>query len=71
MATREHFERSPRENKLTICVVSGYTDVWILDVDGVPLIIGSRAGGALAMPVPEEALKAEIQQMVESIHFER
>ena len=48
-----------------------YQDVWILDVDGVRLMIGSRIGGDLDLDVPEKAVKAEIRQMVESIHFER
>jgi hypothetical protein len=46
-------------------------DVWILDVDGVRLMIGSQIGGDLDLDVPQKAVKAEIRQMVESIHFER
>ena len=54
------------------CLWSGpRSDVWILDVDGVRLMIGSDIGGDLELDVPEEAVKAEIRQMVESIHFER
>ena len=50
------------------CVFAGisaayYDNVWILDVDGVHLLIVSSPYG----DVPE----AEIRQMVESIHFER
>ena len=46
-------------------------DFWILDVDGVRLMIGSVVGGNLELDVPEEAVKAEIRQMVESILVER
>jgi hypothetical protein len=49
----------------------GYDDVWILDVDGARLMIRSKNSGDLDLDVPEEAVKAEIRQMVESIHFER
>ena len=42
-----------------------YDNVWILDVDGVHLLIASSAYG----DGPEGA--EEIRQMVESIHFER
>ena len=34
-------------------------------------MIGSRIGGDLDLDVPKKAVKAEIRQMVESIHFER
>ncbi len=47
------------------------SDVWILDVDGVHLMIGSDIGGDRELDVPKTAAKAEIRQMVESIHFER
>ena len=53
------------------CGEVGDEGVWILDVDGVPLMIGSEIGGTLDLDVPEEAVKAEIRRMVESIHFER
>jgi hypothetical protein len=47
-------------------------DVWILDVDGVRLMIdGDPNGDLLHGDVPEKAVKAQIRQMVESIHFER
>ena len=52
------------------CLLFGYEDVWIVDVDGALLMIGA-AGGDLDLNVPEAAVKAEIRQMVESIHFER
>jgi len=47
-------------------------DIWILDVDGVRLMIRSQIGGTLALDpgVAEELVKTEIRQMVESIHFE-
>jgi hypothetical protein len=54
------------------CVFDRYEDVWILDVDGVPLMIASVPhGDALPADIPEAAVKTEIRQMVESIHFER
>ena len=47
-------------------------DVWILDVDGVRLMIdGDPNGDLLHGDVPEKAVKTQIRQMVESIHFER
>jgi hypothetical protein len=53
------------------CVLWSSEDVWILDVDGVRLMIGSVPHGDLLHgAVPEEAVKAQIRQMVESIHFE-
>ena len=67
----KHFEYSPGEEDHVYCRSSDYKDVWILDVDGVRLMIGSALGGDLDFDVPEEAVKAEIRQMVESIHFER
>jgi hypothetical protein len=42
-----------------------YHQVWILDVDGVRLVIDAFS---LA---PSETVKSELRQMVESIHFER
>jgi hypothetical protein len=45
--------------------IVAYDNVWILDVDGVHLLIASRADG----DDPEGAEK--IRQMVESIHLER
>lgn len=46
-------------------------DVWILDVDGVRLMILSVPIGDLEPDVGKEAVKAEIRQMVASIQFER
>jgi hypothetical protein len=47
-------------------------DVWILDVDGVRLMIdGDPNGDLLHGDVPEKAVQAQIRQMVESIHLER
>ncbi len=61
-----------RPEDLGNCVLWSYEDVWILDVDGVRLMIGSVPHGDLLHgDVPEEAVKAQIRQMVESIHFER
>lgn len=53
------------------CAFAGYeaADVWLLDVDGVRLI-RSYIGGALDLDVPRSAVRAEIRQMVASIHFE-
>ena len=42
-----------------VLMEEGHISVWILDVDGVHLLISS------------ESDTAEIRQMVESIHFER
>jgi hypothetical protein len=67
----KQFEYSPGEEDPVHCLLHGYEDVWLLDVDGVPLLIGSAARGDLALDVPKEAVKAEIREMVESIHFER
>jgi hypothetical protein len=60
------------------CAVGGidnlglyYDDVWIFDVDGVRLMIGSDIGGDLPLDVSRKVVKAEIRQMVESIRFER
>jgi hypothetical protein len=54
------------------CANVEYDGVWVLDVDGVRLMIGSVLHGDLPHgDVPEEAVKAQIRQMVESIHFER
>jgi len=55
------------------CAYGGYevADVWLLDVDGVRLMIRSYIGGALDLDVPRSAVRAEIRQMVASIHFER
>jgi hypothetical protein len=48
--------------------IVAYDNVWILDVGGVHLLIVSGSYG----DVPEApAVKAEIRQMVESIHIER
>lgn len=44
-----------------------FDNVWILDVDGVHLLIASGSLGSAT----EGAVMAEIRQMVESIHFER
>jgi hypothetical protein len=65
----KHFEYSPQTRSGGCPYDCG--DVWILDVDGVLLMIGSLPTGDLDGDVPEEAVKAEIRQMVESIHFER
>jgi hypothetical protein len=67
----KHLEYSPGEEDAFNCLLSDYEDVWILDVDGVLLMIGSAVGGDLDLDVPEKAVKAQIRQMVESIHFER
>ena len=64
-------EYSPGEEDDANCLLSDYQDVWIFDVDGVLLMIGSRVGGDLDLDVPRKAVKAEIRQMVESIRFER
>ena len=65
----KHFEYSPVERSVGCPYDCG--DVWILDVDGVLLMIGSLPTGDLDGDVPKEAVQAEIRQMVESIHFER
>jgi len=44
----------------------GHIDVWILDVDGVRLVIN-----AISSRAPSETAMAELRQMVESIHIER
>jgi hypothetical protein len=62
---------SPGAEDAFNCLLSGYEDVWILDLDGVPLLIGSSPDGDLNRNVPKAAVKAEIRKMVESIHFER
>ena len=64
----KHFEYSWVEGGLDCFWDSD--DIWILDVDGVRLMIRSQIGGGLDLDVPEEAVKAEIRQMVESIRFE-
>ena len=43
-----------------------FNQTWILDVDGVRLVID-----AFSSPGDDETVKAEIRQIVESIHFER
>jgi hypothetical protein len=67
----KHFEHSPGDEDPVQCLLYGYEDVWLLDVDGVPLLIGSAASGDLELDVPKKVVQAEIRQMVESIHFER
>ncbi len=47
--------------------IDAFDNVWILDVDGVHLLIASGSLGSAT----EGAVMAEIRQMVESIHFER
>ena len=47
--------------------IDAFDNVWILDVDGVHLLIASGSLGSAT----EAAVMAEIRQMVESIHFER
>jgi hypothetical protein len=44
----------------------GNNEAWILDVDGVRLVIAVKSDKALSEPV-----RAEVRQIVESIHFER
>jgi hypothetical protein len=47
----------------------GYHQVWILDVDGVRLLIAAFSlEPSLA---PSDTVKSELREMVESIHFER
>jgi len=73
----KHLEYSPSDDDAASCLFSDWPDiytggdVWILDVDGVRLMIGSEIGGDLDLDLPEAAVKAEIRQMVESIRFER
>ena len=43
-----------------------YNEAWILDVDGVRLVID-----AWSLAAPSETVKSEVRQIVESIHFER
>ena len=45
-------------------------DIWIIDVDGIRLMIRSQIGGDLDVDVPKKAVNSEIRQMVESIGFE-
>ena len=47
--------------------IDAFDNVWILDVDGVHLLVASGSLGSAT----EGAVMAEIRQMVESIHFER
>jgi hypothetical protein len=42
------------------------SQLWILDVDGVRLVID-----AMSPPGASQAVRAELRQAVESIHFER
>jgi len=44
----------------------GNNHAWIVDVDGVRLVIA-----ALSDEAPSEAVRSEVRQIVESIHFER
>jgi hypothetical protein len=44
----------------------GNNEAWILDVDGVRLVIAVKSDEALS-----ETVRAEVRQIVESIHFER
>jgi hypothetical protein len=67
----KHIAYSPRDQEDFDCLVSGYKEVWLLDVDGVRVMIGSTPGGALDLNVPKKVVQAEIRAMVESIHFER
>ena len=43
-----------------------YNDVWILDVDGVRLVIDAHSDEA-----PTETVRSEVRQIVESIRIER
>jgi hypothetical protein len=45
-------------------LVDGYNEAWILDVDGVPLVIASSYD-----PTPAEAVMSEVRQIVESIQI--
>ena len=65
----KRLEYSPEERSVGCPYDCG--DVWIVDVDGVLLMIGSLPTGDLDGDVPKKAVKAEIRQMVESIQFER
>ena len=74
----KHFQYSERSSYLGIDCFVGYDDIWILDVDGVHLMIRSQIGGVsdhyiidLDLDVAEKVVKAEIRRMVESIEFER
>jgi hypothetical protein len=67
----KHLEFSPGEEDTFNCLSPDYQDVWILDVDGVLLMIVSKIGGDLPLDVSRKAVKAEIRHMVESIRFER
>ena len=65
----KHLKYSSDEDRLG-CAFG--EDVWILDVDGVLMMIESVPHGDLLYgDVPEKAVKAQIRQMVESIHFQR
>ena len=46
--------------------VGDYNNVWILDVDGVRLVIAATYESA-----PAETVRSEVRQIVESIHIER
>jgi len=46
---------------------AAYDDVWILDVDGIHLLITSSAGEGAT----NRAVRAEIKDMMESIEFGR
>jgi hypothetical protein len=52
-------------NSTSLEYAEGLHQVWILEVDGVRLVID-----ALSL-APSETVKAELRQMVESIHFDR
>jgi hypothetical protein len=43
-----------------------YSEAWIVDVDGVRLVIA-----AVSDEAPSESVRSEVRQIVESIHFER
>ena len=51
-------------NSSSLRYVDGYHQVWILDVDGVRLVIDAFS------QAPSETVKSELRQIVESIHFE-
>jgi len=53
------------KNSMSLEYPDGYHQVWILDVDGVRLVID-----ALSL-APSETVKSGLRQMVESIHFDR
>ena len=67
----KHLANSSVADAAFYCHASPYEEVWIVDVDGMVLMIGSHPDGDLPLNVPRKALKAEIRQMVESIRFER